>query len=548
MPASAALTMLLDPDKNMLVNKVTIPEGMITVDIYARAGEGEQSAGGGLRRGRQGPGRPGRRRVVVHRQARASSRPGSSRWRASSSRPRTTFEPGLTAKQMLQEMVKQFNKVAEETEVRRPGRQQPAHLAVRGADRGVDRAGRGGQQRGLAKVAGSSTTGPTAATSRATACSWTATVNYWLRLQGKGGQGLRATSPPPRCTTRTTRTTPTTRPGLPPAPISNPGKDALQGAMNPPARATVLLHGRRQARARWPYASTKAQHDANVCAAPAGTAFLCADPSSGGGARSADRALPVAGDPQRRVRRRRPGRLAYDAHRVRRGRSGRVRGRAGHQLGRPVADHAAQGGRARRGRRGGSGGGAIGAANTLVRLPDGSWRAENTDAPGMVDALLAAGVATAERVGILGAGGTARAALAAARDLGADAVTVSPAARRRSRSCDPVAADLGAHAASAATGPSPRTPATPTWWSPPCPGAWPTRWPALAAGARAVLFDAVYDPWPTPLAAAAAAGLRVVSGLDLLLAQAVRQFELFTGVAAPVAAMREALHDAAAHR
>ena len=61
---------------------------------------------------------------------------------------------------------------------------------------------------------------------------------------------------------------------------------------------------------------------------------------------------------------------------------------------------------------------AIGAANTLLRLPDGTWRAENTDAPGMVDALLAAGVSTVERVGILGAGGTARAALAAARDLG----------------------------------------------------------------------------------------------------------------------------------
>ncbi len=62
-----------------------------------------------------------------------------------------------------------------------------------------------------------------------------------------------------------------------------------------------------------------------------------------------------------------------------------------------------------------------------------------------------------------------------------------------------------------------------------------------------MLFDAVYDPWPTPLAAAAgAAGCRIVSGLDLLLAQAVRQFELFTQAEAPVAAMREALHAAAA--
>src|SRR5512138_3901864 len=41
---------------------------------------------------------------------------------------------------------------------------------------------------------------------------------------------------------------------------------------------------------------------------------------------------------------------------------------------------------------------ALGAANTLLRLPDGTWRAENTDAPGMVDALLAAGVVGAERI------------------------------------------------------------------------------------------------------------------------------------------------------
>ncbi|MGH3713033.1 MAG: shikimate dehydrogenase, partial [Micromonosporaceae bacterium] len=63
------------------------------------------------------------------------------------------------------------------------------------------------------------------------------------------------------------------------------------------------------------------------------------------------------------------------------------------------------------------------------------------------------------------------------------------------------------------------------------------------------VFDALYHPWPTPLAAAAsAAGCRVVGGLELLLAQAVRQFELFTGVPAPVPAMRDALHAAAARR
>ncbi|MGH8793618.1 MAG: shikimate dehydrogenase, partial [Stackebrandtia sp.] len=59
-----------------------------------------------------------------------------------------------------------------------------------------------------------------------------------------------------------------------------------------------------------------------------------------------------------------------------------------------------------------------------------------------------------------------------------------------------------------------------------------------------VLFDVLYDPWPTPLAAsAAAAGCAVADGLALLLAQAVRQFELFTGVDAPVDAMRHALYN-----
>jgi len=63
------------------------------------------------------------------------------------------------------------------------------------------------------------------------------------------------------------------------------------------------------------------------------------------------------------------------------------------------------------------------------------------------------------------------------------------------------------------------------------------------------VFDAVYDPWPTPLAATAAeAGATIVSGLDLLLHQAVHQFELFTGLTAPVDAMRAALYAAAARR
>jgi shikimate dehydrogenase len=183
---------------------------------------------------------------------------------------------------------------------------------------------------------------------------------------------------------------------------------------------------------------------------------------------------------------------------------------------------------------------AIGAANTLVRGERG-WRADNTDAPGMVDALAAAGVTTVAEVAVLGAGGTARAALAAARDLGAR-VTVYARRPEAIAALEPVAGALGVELVgaswSAAAGCGDAQVVISTV---------PSGVADSVAGAihwqpSTVLFDALYDPWPTPLAAAAArAGCPIVSGLDLLLAQAVHQFEQFTGVPAPVEAMRAAL-------
>jgi shikimate dehydrogenase len=185
---------------------------------------------------------------------------------------------------------------------------------------------------------------------------------------------------------------------------------------------------------------------------------------------------------------------------------------------------------------------AIGAANTLIRVPTG-WRAENTDAPGMVDALAAAGLTTANRVAVLGAGGTARAAVACAAALHASEVRVYARRRTSVDEMRPAAGLLGA-------------PLTHVDWAlaDGCADAdlvISTVPKGVADGLRpawrpeTVLFDVVYDPWPTPVAfAAAAAGCRIVSGLDLLLHQAARQFLMFTGVPAPLDAMRAALRAA----
>jgi len=189
---------------------------------------------------------------------------------------------------------------------------------------------------------------------------------------------------------------------------------------------------------------------------------------------------------------------------------------------------------------------AIGAANTLVRTRTG-WLAENTDAPGMVAALREAGVERVGSVAILGAGGTARSAVAAARDLGAEDIHVYA---RRVAAFDELAETADRLGTAITYG---------TWndadgcadadlvISTVPKGAADSLRPAWRR--VTAVFDAVYDPWPTPLAAAAAAaGCPIVSGLDLLLHQAVRQFDMFTGVAAPIDAMREALRTAVAAR
>ena len=181
-------------------------------------------------------------------------------------------------------------------------------------------------------------------------------------------------------------------------------------------------------------------------------------------------------------------------------------------------------------------------ANTLVRR-DGGWLAENTDVDGLIGALRAAGAPAPRRALILGGGGTAASVLAALAELGADDVVIAGrrpqstaacgGAGRSARPADP-GDRLGCPCRSARR----RTP--PTWW---CPPYRPVPQIDFADRLRAVpaLFDVVYHPWPTALAAAGVPGRVTVTGLDMLLHQAFRQFELITGVPAPVQAMRQGL-------
>lgn len=184
---------------------------------------------------------------------------------------------------------------------------------------------------------------------------------------------------------------------------------------------------------------------------------------------------------------------------------------------------------------------ATGAANTLVLGPDGGRRAENTDVLGLTAALREAGLDHVGRAVVLGAGGTALAALAALRELGEAEPTVLVRDPARTGDLRAAADRLGVRpriSGGLADRPLPAADLIlSTLPAGAADGLRPARWDP-----RTVLLDVVYVPWPTPLAAAAqAAGCRVVGGLAMLLHQAVAQVELMTGRPAPVAAMRTAL-------
>lgn len=185
----------------------------------------------------------------------------------------------------------------------------------------------------------------------------------------------------------------------------------------------------------------------------------------------------------------------------------------------------------------------VGAVNTLVRSSHG-WVGDNTDLPGAVAAIRErAGADFSCATGVvLGAGATAASTGLALVELGASRITLlarNPGAagetiemisRHRTKpvvsvlpldSATPASVSSGVDVVVSTVPAKAQTPDLVDRWA-----------------STPVVFDVVYDPWPSPLLSVAP-GV-TVSGLDLLVHQAVLQFELFTGRTAPLAAMRAA--------
>ena len=189
---------------------------------------------------------------------------------------------------------------------------------------------------------------------------------------------------------------------------------------------------------------------------------------------------------------------------------------------------------------------AIGAANTLTFAAGGTAiAAENTDAPGLLAALKQlTGMPAHPSVLVLGAGGSARAAVWALREAGAREVSVW---NRTPERAEALARDLEVRAVREPEAAEVLVNCTSV-------GLAVERSASEAEGLNQLgltfdqvgeysyVVDMVYRSGSTPLLAAARAhGSRTLDGLEILVAQGALSFELWTGRQAPLDAMRAAV-------
>jgi len=185
----------------------------------------------------------------------------------------------------------------------------------------------------------------------------------------------------------------------------------------------------------------------------------------------------------------------------------------------------------------------IGACNT-VAIQKGKWKGWNTDAAAVVEVLSKRLRLAGSRILILGAGGAGRAAAYALKAEGAELLITDGVPALAARLAKLVSSqslpwdrfdnlDVDAIINATPVGMLPHPEATPI---------------DLSRLRVRVVFDMVYFPLETRLLAEARSrGLTTISGLEMLVAQGARQFEIWTSLAAPRALMEHAVRQALGH-
>ncbi|MDI3420205.1 shikimate dehydrogenase [Streptomyces luteolus] len=181
------------------------------------------------------------------------------------------------------------------------------------------------------------------------------------------------------------------------------------------------------------------------------------------------------------------------------------------------------------------------AVNTVVFGADGRRTGDNTDIPGMVSALRERGIEQVGSAAILGAGATASSALAALSRICTGEIVAYVRSEARAVEMKQWGERLGVDVRTAAWDDAAKAFEAPLVIAT-TPAGTTDELSKSVPERPGTLFDVLYEPWPTELAARwSMFGGAVVSGLDLLVHQAVLQVEQMTGRSpAPLDAMRQA--------
>ncbi len=189
---------------------------------------------------------------------------------------------------------------------------------------------------------------------------------------------------------------------------------------------------------------------------------------------------------------------------------------------------------------------AVGACNTLTRTrAPGAWRGTNTDGEGFLAPLRAAfggAIPTGLRATVVGAGGAARSVVAALKESGARVLVLNRTVDTARDLAEVFGAESGgidAEGMDAARGFSDLiVQTTSVGMTPQDEDSDPA--PGLGFSGREIVYELVYSPAKTCFVRRAlSAGCRVVYGREMLVAQATRQFQLFTGSEYPASLLPE---------
>jgi len=259
MPAAAVLAVLIDP-ASKLTNVFTIREGLSVTKTLARVAEATKIPLADFQAAAQDPTKLG---ITPDWYARTDGKPAATTSIEGFLFPDTySFEPTMTATDILKMMVSQFLKVTGSIDFKGNATKlglSPYEVLIVASLTQVE----AGKDDDFGKIARVAYNRGVKGLIDCQCLQFDVTANYWLEQQGKPELASKDMSEEQLDDTKNPWNTGPSSKGLPIGPISNPGKAALQGASQPPV-GTWIYFVAVDSNGTTKFASTSAEHDANV--------------------------------------------------------------------------------------------------------------------------------------------------------------------------------------------------------------------------------------------------------------------------------------------